>query len=160
MLAGRHLSDYVSVQAGYRWNLNSMVVTSGAFAAGTQEGYQEIRNSSEQGVVADVLVYVRRRDSRLRPYLSVGAGFIHFSSKRHELSQVVGSPVLPPQSFSANKIALHVPVGMDVRLRKGWAFRYTFSETLSGNPINEGLSPRPSSRLKNFQSLFGLVKQF
>lgn len=160
MLVGRHLSDSVSVQAEYRWNRNSMAVTSGAFAAGTQEGYQEIRNSLQQGVVADVLVYVRRRDSRFRPYLSVGAGFVHFSSTRQQLGQVVGSPALPRQSFSANKIALHVPVGMDVRLRRGWAFRYTFSETLSGNPINEGLTPRPSNRLKNFQSLFGIVKQF
>ena len=160
LIAGRHISDYFSVQANYIWNRNPLILASGVFNGGTQEGYKELRSSSQQSAIGDVLIYFRKRDSRLRPYLSLGTGFVHFSTQHEHLSQVVGSPFLPPQSFHADQIALHVPVGIDARLRGGWAFRYTFSETISKNPIRDHLSPPPRNSLKNFQSLFGIVKQF
>jgi hypothetical protein len=136
------------------------MLTSAAFNGGIQEGYQETRISTQQSVIADVLVYFRKRDSRLRPYLSVGTGFVHFASSQDELEQVLGAPALPPQRFSSNMIALHVPVGMDVNLGKGWAFRYTFSETLSKNPVSDRLSPPGQHSLKNFQNLFGIIRRF
>src|SRR5215467_14070834 len=43
---------------------------------------------------------------------------------------------------------------------KGWAFRYTFSETLSKNPISDRLSPPGQHSRKNFQNLFGFVRRF
>jgi len=160
VLAGRHFSDYFTIQADYIWNRNALTLTSAAFNNGTQQGYQETRRSSQQSVMADVLVYFRKRDSRLRPYLSVGTGLIHFASSQQRLEQVLGTPDLPPQRFSSNMIALHVPVGMDVNLGKGWVFRYTFSETLSKNPVSDHLSPPGQHSLKNFQNLFGFVRQF
>ena len=160
VLAGRHFSDYFTLQANYIWNRNRLSLTSVAFNNGAQEGYQETRRSSQQSVIADILVYFRKRDSRLRPYLSVGTGLVHFTSSQERLNQVLGNPTLPPQRFSSNMIALHVPVGMDVYLGKGWAFRYTFSETLSKNPISGRLSPPGQHSLKNFQNLFGFIKRF
>jgi hypothetical protein len=160
VLVGRHFSDYFAVQGNYIWNGNRLTLTSGAFNNGTQHGYQETRQSSQQSVIADLLVYFRTRNSRLRPYLSVGTGLVHFASSQERIEQALGSPVLPPQRFSANMIALHVPVGIDVKLGKGWAFRYAFSETLSKNPISDHLSPPGQHRLMNFQNLFGFVKQF
>jgi hypothetical protein len=160
VLVGRHLSDYFTVQAEYIWNRNGLTVTSAAFSNETQQGYQETRCSSQQSAIADVLVYFRKRDSRLRPYLSVGTGFVHFASSQERIEQVVGTPDLPPQRFGSNMIALHVPVGMDVHLGKGWAFRYTFSETLSKNPVSDQLSPHGQHSLKNFQNLFGFVRRF
>jgi hypothetical protein len=160
VLVGRHLSDYFTLQADYIWNRNGLTFTSAAFNNGTQMGYQETRRSSQQSVLADVLVYFRKRDSRLRPYLSVGTGFVHLASAQERLEQVVGTPDLPPQRFSSNMVALHVPVGMDVNLGKGWAIRYTFSETLSKNPISGRLSPPGQHSLKNFQNLFGFVRRF
>jgi len=160
VLAGRHFSHYFAVQGNYIWNGNRLTLTSGAFNDGTQQGYQETRQSSQQSLIADLLVYFRNRDSRLRPYLSVGTGLVHFASSQERIEQALGSPVLPPQRFTANTISLHVPVGIDVRVGKGWAFRYTFSETLSKNPISDHLSPPGQHRLMNFQNLFGLVKQF
>jgi Outer membrane protein beta-barrel domain len=157
---GRHLSDYFSLQGDYIWNHNGLTLTSLATANGTQQGYRETRSSSQQSVLADFLVYFRRRSSRLRPYLSVGTGLVHLASSQQQIVQVLGTPPLPPQKFSANVIALHVPVGIDVRLAKGWAFRYTFSETLSQNPISKRLSPEGQGKLKNFQNLFGLVLRF
>ena len=67
---------------------------------------------------------------------------------------------MPPQHFSANQLVLHVPVGLDVRLKNGLAFRYSFSETLSGNPVSKQLSPPGAHNLQNFQNLWGLIYQF
>ncbi len=120
VLVGRDLSDYFTMQADYIWNRNGLTLTSVAFNSGTQDGYQETRRSSQQSAIADVLVYFRKRDSRLRPYLSVGTGFVHFASSQERLEQVLGNPALPPQRFSSNLIALHVPVGMDLNLGRGW----------------------------------------
>jgi len=160
VLVGRHFSDYFTIQAEYIWNRNGLTLTSAAFNNGTQQGYQETRRSSQQSVLANILVYFRKRDSRLRPYLSVGTGVVHFASSVERIEQVLGAPDLPPQQFSSNMIALNVPVGMDVNLGKGWVFRYTFSETLSKNPVSDRLSPPGQHSLKNFQNLFGFVRRF
>ncbi len=160
VLVGRHFSDYFTIQADYIWNRNALTLTSAAFNNGTPQGYQETRRSSQQSVIGDILVYFRKRDSRLRPYLSVGTGLVHFASSQKRLEQVLGTPDLPLQHFSSNMIGLHVPVGMDVNLGKGWVFRYTFSETLSKNPVSDRLSPPGHHSLKNFQNLFGFVRRF
>jgi hypothetical protein len=161
VLVGRHFSDYFAVQGNYIWNGNGLTLTSATFNSnGTQQGYQETRRSSQQSLIGDLLVYFRNRNSRLRPYLSVGTGLVHFSSSQERIKQALGAPALPPQRFSANMIALHVPVGIDVRLRKSWSFRYTFSETLSKNPISDRLSPPGQHRLMNFQNLFGFTRRF
>ncbi len=157
---GRHLSDFFTVQGDYIWNSNTLTLTSGAFSNGMQQAYKETRSCSQQSVLVDLLVYFRRRSSRLRPYLSVGTGLVHLSSSQQQIAELIGTPLLPAQAFSANVIALHVPVGIDVRLGKGWAFRYSFSETLSQNPISQRLSPEGQSHLKNFQNLFGFVLRF
>jgi len=159
-LVGRHFSDYFTLQANYIWNRNTLTLTAAAFNNGIQDGYQETRNNTQQSVVGDVLVYFRKRDSRLRPYLSVGTGVVHFASSVDRIEQILGTPDLPGQKFSSNMIALHVPVGMDVNLAKGWAFRYTFSETLSKNPVSDRLSPPGQHSLKNFQNLFGIIRRF
>ncbi len=96
----------------------------------------------------------------MRPYLSVGTGLVHFSSFQQRVDLVAGSPSLPAQRFSSNLIALHVPVGMDVKLRGGWIFRYSFSETLTKNPISDHLVPPGPHSLKNFQNLFGIIRRF
>jgi Outer membrane protein beta-barrel domain len=159
-VVGKHLSDYFTVQADYVWNRNSLTLTSSNFAAGLQTAYEEKRSSSQHSIFVEALVYFRDKKSRLRPYLSVGTGVVHLSSSEQRVSQTLGAPILPPQNFSSNVIALRVPVGMDVKLGKGWAIRYTFSETLSKNPISDRLSPAGQHSLKNFENLFGLVKQF
>jgi len=159
-LVGVHLSDYVSVQANYVWNRDELSLTSAQFVNGAQQGYRETRGSSQQSIIGDLLVYFRKRDSRLRPYLSVGIGFVHFSSSQERVDQLIGSPMLLPISCSSNMVALHVPVGMAVKMGMGWAFRYTFSETISKNPIDDRLSPPGQHSLKNFQNLFGFIKRF
>ena len=96
---GRHLSDYFSLQGDYIWNHNGLMLTSVATTDGSQQGYQETRSTSQQSVIADLLVYFRRRNSRLRPYLSVGTGLVHLSSSQQQTTQLIGAPVLPPKKL-------------------------------------------------------------
>ena len=157
---GRDISEYFSLQADYVWNRNRLTLSSNSTANGTLTAYQELRRSSQKSALVDALLYFRTRESRFRPYLSVGTGWVNFSSAQEQITQSLGTPALPPRTFRSNLIALHVPVGIDVGLGKGWKFRYTFSETLTGNPISERLSPPGRHHLMNFESLFGIVRQF
>ncbi len=159
-LIGKHLSDYFTIQGEYIWNQNTLHLTSAEFSNGMQSSYTETRDSSQQSVIGDLLIYFRKRSSRLRPFLSVGTGFVHLSSSQQQVTTAIGDPVLPPQHFSSNQVVLHVPVGLDVKLKDGLALRYSFSETLSGNPISKQLSPPAGHNLQNFQNLWGLIYQF
>lgn len=160
VLVGRDISDYFTIQGEYIWNRNTLILTAGGFNNGAQAGYSETRHSSQQSVVADLLIYFRKRNSRLRPFLSVGTGFMHFYSSEQSIETLIGNPTLPPQYFSSNHAVLHVPVGLDVRLKDGFVFRYSFSETLSGNPVSKQLSPPGTHNLQNFQNLWGIVYRF
>src|SRR5215469_8812514 len=160
LLAGKHLSDYFTVQANYIWNANDMTVAGGTSTGGTQQGYQEVRSSSQQSVLGNVLVYFRNRDRRLRPYLSVGTGLVHFSSTQQHVDLSVGEPLLPPRSFSSNMIALNVPVRIDIAVCHGYALRYTFSETITSKPIVNDLSPSSQHAFKNYLNLFGFIRSF
>lgn len=159
-MVGRDVSEYVSVQANYLWNGNRLKFDSSSTTNGTLTAYEETRSSSQQRVLADVMVYFRVRGSRFRPYLGVGTGWVHFRSDQEQVMQSVGTLALPARTFSSDMVALHTPVGLDVKLGSGWKFRYAFSETLTRNPISERLSPPGSHRLMSFESLFGIVRQF
>ena len=157
---GREVSEHVSLQGNYIWNRNRLTLASTVFTNGTLTAYQELRKSSQHSALVDVLVYFRSKDSRLRPYLSVGTGLVHFSSSEQIVTHSTGNPALPPTSFSSNLIALHVPVGMDVKLRKNWMFRYSFSETLTKNPVSDHLSPPGQHKMMNFQHSFVILRRF
>ncbi len=159
-VAGWDFSPYVSVQANYIWNSNGLTLSSTSFGPGGASEYEEARSSQQMGVIGDLLVYVRRRGDRVRPYLSCGTGLEHFSSSLESLKLSTGSLTPPPANFSANNIALRVSVGIDLGIGRGWAFRYTFSELMTSNPISQALAPPGQRKLKNFQSLFGFVKHF
>jgi hypothetical protein len=160
LFVGRHLSDYVSVQGNYVWNSNSLTLNSATFSPSGEASYEEKRSSSQHGFVGDVLLYFRNRRSWVRSYLSAGAGVVHLNSSREQITSVVGPAVLPPRTFSATNAALRVAVGADIKMRSGWSFRYSFSETMTMNPIGDRLSPPGQGSLKNFHHLFGFVKTF
>lgn len=157
---GRYLNDYVSVQGNFIWNANDLTLVSSSTSPQGASSYSETRGSSQTTATGDVLVFFRDRRSRLRPYLSVGTGIVHLRSSERQIEFVSGSPVLPPHDFSANNAVLRVAVGIDVKLRRGFYLRYSFSETISTNPISDRLSPPGERGLKNFQNLWGLLKTF
>ena len=51
-------------------------------------------------------------------------------------------------------------VGIDFKLSRNVSFRYSFSETISRNPISPSLTPPGRRRLMNFDNLFGFVARF
>jgi hypothetical protein len=157
---GRYLKDYVSIQGNFIWNSNNLTLSSNNISSQGTSFYSETRNSTQASAIGDVLVFFRGRDSLLRPYLSAGTGVVHLGSTQQQVEFVSGPAVLPAHDFSANTAALRVAVGMDVKLRRGFSIRYSFSETISRNPISDQLSPPSNRALKNFQNLWGFVKGF
>ncbi len=158
LIAGVHLNQYLSVQASYVWNRNDLTLSSSS--SGSNSFYEERRKSSQQAVLFDLLVYFRRLDDRLRPYLSAGTGVVRFSSTQEHLVGLRGTPVFPQTRFSSTRRALRVAVGIDVALTHRVALRYSFGETIRHNDVSAQLSPPGERALANFQNLLGLVARF
>ncbi len=160
LFLGRHVTDYLSLQADYGWNRNDLTLSATTASPQGETLYQEGRHSSEQSILGNLLLYFRNRRSWARPYLSVGTGIVEFHSRETALRALVGTPTLPPQEFNSVATALRVAVGIDMTIHGPWAFRYTFSETIRSNPISARLSPPGQRNLATFENLFGIVKTF
>lgn len=159
VLFGLHVHEYVTVQANYVWNRNDLALTSVRATASGASFYEQPRTSSQHAIVGDLLVYFRERRSAVRPYLSAGLGVVRLETEAGGDSRV--SHAAPPGASSPSIPALlRVAVGIDVAVAGGWIARYSFSETLSGNPISAQLSPPAQRNLANFQNLFGIVRAF
>jgi hypothetical protein len=158
IFGGRHLHDYFSVQLSYGWNRNSSLLTASVFGT-TQSAYEQSRRNTQHTVVGEGMVYFRNLRSRVRPYLSAGGGLHTFSSASNG-EQVIGDPILPPPRISETGAAFRVAVGVDLPIRPNLAFRYSFAETIQGNPISKQLRPQGGRNLANFQNLFGFSWQF
>lgn len=157
--AGVHWKNFLSFQADYLWNENplSLDVLRASSVTGSVF-YQQRFQSSQQTVLGNALLYFRNRSSWVRPYLSVGTGVVHLAADPRAPGVVDG--LTPPGSFRSNMAALHVAVGIDLRIRRGWIFRYSFAETSSPNPISRQLAPPGTRMLANFRNLFGIAKEF
>jgi hypothetical protein len=134
--AGRHLTDWFSVQINYIWNQNRLVYSE--IGGGTFSRRES--TETQHAATADLLVYFRERGNWVRPYLAGGTGRVH--------------------ALGRNLPGLRVAVGADLVIRAGWAFRYSFSETISSNPYSEALRPPGGGKLMTFQNLFGIVRVF
>jgi Outer membrane protein beta-barrel domain len=157
--AGIHLAPYFSVQANWMWNRNDLTLISSFTAPQTGAFYEQHRNSRQHAVVLDGLIYFRRTDSAIRPYLGTGLSLVHFSSDETAVSAAQG--LTPPAGkIASTHIGLRSHVGIDFTLSRLLAFRYSFSETISGNPISASLAPPGRRGLMNFQNLFGFVGRF
>jgi hypothetical protein len=66
----------------------------------------------------------------------------------------------PEGEIASTRLALRVAVGIDLAVSDRWSFRYSFSETISGNPISTRLMPPGERNLANFQNLFGVIRRF
>lgn len=156
LFAGRHFNDWVSVQGNYVWNRNDVKLIS---IAG-ESFYEQMRKSRQRAAIADLLVYFRPRSSRIRPYLSIGTGLVSLQSAATSLTGRPGALPAPPASFASSKPAVRFAVGMDIAVARGWALRYSFSETIRKNDFSAQLTPAAPRNLANFQNLIGMVKKF
>jgi hypothetical protein len=158
LFAGVNTQNYFAVQLDYIWNSNDLRLNSASSNSATF--YQEDRKSSQQAVMFSAMIYFRRTDSRIRPYLGTGAGVVHLSSRADQLLASGGAPSLPPAEFSSSSPAFRAHVGIDLRLTRRLDFRYSFSDTIGSNEISKHLSPSGPRGLENFQNLFGFVIRF
>jgi outer membrane protein W len=159
VFGGVHLAQYFSVQANWMWNRNEVELVSSFTTALGGGFYEQRRHSAQHAIVLDGLIYFRRLDSAIRPYLGTGLSLLHFSSRDVVSSSSQGlSP--PAGDLVSTHIGLRSHVGIDVRLSRRVTFRYSFSETISSNPISPSLTPPGQRGLMNFQNLFGFVTQF
>jgi len=159
VFAGVHVAEYFSLQANWMWNRNAVTLVSSFVTPQGGGFYEQRRHSQQHAVVLDGLIYFRRVDSAIRPYLGTGISLIRFSSD--EIRSVTSQGLAPPPGdITSTRVGLRSHVGIDVRLSKRFRFRYSFSETISGNPISPSLTPPGERGLANFQNLFGLLSQF
>jgi hypothetical protein len=159
VFAGLHLFSYVSFQGNYIWNRNDVALVSSLTNPPTFSFYQQPASTTENAFIGDVLVYFRKRENRIRPYLSEGGGVVHISSAVNGSTLSLGNlPV--PGATSSTFLTSRTAVGLDVRLHPGWHFRYTFGENISHNPISAQLSPAGQRLLKNFENLWGIYRTF
>jgi len=158
LFAGWHLADYFSVQVDYIWNRNDLRLVSSVVAEGDARGYEQHRDSAQHAVVADTLVYFRNRDSRIRPYLGTGLVIVRFASDATGVTE--GGLAPPPDRVTETHLAVRSHVGIDVALTSAFSLRYSFSETIGGNPISPLLTPSGHRALANFQNLFGGLVRF
>lgn len=157
--AGRHMNDWISFMGSYSWNRNSVAMNSGALGeSGTF--WEQQRRVTLQTIVGEGLLYFRGRTSRLRPYLSAGLGLTHTSNQAVEPVLTIGAAQPPPEKFSAVHPAFRVAVGIDITIRGGLAFRYSFSETIQSNVTSKELDPPGQRNLANFQNWFGFSYRF
>ena len=158
LFAGAHVAQYFSVQGNYMWNRNDLTLVSSFVTPQGGGFYEQRRTSAQHVVVADALVYFRRMDSRVRPYLGTGLAIVSFDAAVID-STTSGLPA-PTGEMTSTHAALRSHVGIDIVLSARTAFRYSFSETIGGNPISPHLSPPGERGLANFQNLFGVVTRF
>jgi hypothetical protein len=159
VFGGRHLTEYLSVQGSYSWNRNNFVMT-GAELGPPTTAYDLSSRATLNTVVAEAMLYFRNRASFARPWLSAGPGLAHFRASARGAAIVRGAPDLPRREYDRTGICFRVAVGIDLRLRGGFALRYSFSETIQRNPISAELRPPAARNLANFQNFFGGLWRF
>jgi hypothetical protein len=158
VFGGIHVAQYFAIQVNWMWNLNDLTLLSSHTAPLAGGFYQQTRDSSQHALVFDGLIYFRRRDSSIRPYLGTGLSVVRFSS---EVDGSVAHGLTPPASeIKSTHTGLRSHVGIDFRLSRHLSFRYSFSETISSNPIGPWLTPPGRRPLMNFQNLFGFISRF
>lgn len=157
--AGRHLNDWVSLMGSYGWNRNSLLLAAGAAGSTSNAASRDYR-ASMHTVIGESLIYFRPRRSRIRPYLSAGAGFVNIHASSQGTASGFGDPPSLPGAIDHTGAAIRAAVGIDLFVSKSLAVRYSFSETLHANPFSSALSPAAPRRLANFQNWVGIAFHF
>jgi hypothetical protein len=159
LFVGRNLGRYFALQTNYIWNRNDLTLFSSVASSNGSGFYEQTRASSQHAVVGDALLYFRALGSGVRPYLSTGVGLVRFRSASGRDVVESGLPA-PDGEIVSTRVTLRVAVGIDLAIGDRWSFRYSFSESISGNPISARLTPPGERNLANFQNLFGVIRRF
>ena len=129
LFAGVNTHKYLTLQLDYIRNSNDLRLNSASSNSATF--YQEDRKSSQQAVMFNAMIYFRRSDSRIRPYLGTGVGVVHLSSRAASwLHQEALPSCLLPNSPRPVQLSAHMSESICGSLA-GWIFA-TVSATRLG----------------------------
>lgn len=159
VFGGIHLAQYFSIQANWMWNRNDITLVSSFTTPNGGGHYEQVRHSEQHAFVLDGLIYFRGLTSAVRPYLGTGLTVVRFSGNDVVSSAAHGLEP-PAGDIESTHVGLRSHVGIDFRLSRTVSFRYSFSETISSNPVSPSLTPPGRRGLMNFQNLFGFVARF
>lgn len=157
--AGVHLTRFLAVQANYVWNRNDLALFASYVMPAGGGFYEQPRESAQHALVGDLLLYFRALGSGVRPYLSAGLGVTRFASDSAP-ARVEHGLMAPHDDITSTRPVLRVAVGIDLMRQGPWSFRYSFSETIGGNPVSPSLVPEGQRGMANFQNLFGITRHF
>jgi hypothetical protein len=159
LFAGVHIARYFSVQANWMWNRNDITLVSSFTTPQAGGYYEQVRHSDQHAFVIDGLIYFRGLQSAIRPYLGTGLSVLRFSSI--DVIRSAAHGLEPPTGdIVGTRLGLRSHVGIDFRLSRHVSFRYSFSETISRNPLSPSLTPPGRRGLMNFDNLFGFLARF
>jgi len=105
VFGGLHLTDYFSIQGNYVWDKNRLTLNSTQASESGNAFYEQSRASAQHAFIGDLLLYFRSRQTWFRPYLSVGSGLVHFTSRESALLALRGTVTFPPQKFQSSPCA-------------------------------------------------------
>ena len=72
VFGGFHVAQYFAIQVNWMWNRNDLTLVSSYTSPQAGGFYEQTRDSSQHALVFDGLIYFRRLDSSIRPYLGTG----------------------------------------------------------------------------------------
>jgi hypothetical protein len=159
LFAGVHVAPYFSVQGNWMWNRNDVTLVSSRTTPPGGGYYEQERRTGQHAFVLDGLIYFRGLNSAIRPYLGTGLSVLRFSGA-DVISSAAHGIEPPGGDLVSTRLGLRSHVGIDFRLSRTVSFRYSFSETISRNPISPSLTPPGRRGFMNFDNLFGFVARF
>ena len=93
VFGGIQVTQYFAIQVNWMWNRNDLTLVSSDTSPQSGGFYEQTRGSSQHALVFDGLIYFRRLDSAIRPYLGTGLSVVRFSSEEDgSLAQVLTPP--------------------------------------------------------------------
>ena len=138
---GRHIREYVTLQANYTWNRNDVRFFAARGAATESLFFAQSHSTSHHTLIADVLVYFRERSSRIRPYLSGGFGLLRLSADKQP-GMIDGGLRPPPAMFTTIELASRSLLASTYRLAMGGASATPSARTLAPTHLAASLSRR------------------
>ena len=82
VFGGIHVAQYFAIQVNWMWNRNDLTLVSSYTSPQAGGFYEQTRDSSQHALVFDGLIYFRRLDSAIRPYLGTGLSVGAFLQRR------------------------------------------------------------------------------
>ncbi len=152
VLVGNNISDHVGGEVRYLYSMNDLEVKSGSARAGM--------SAQSHAIHYDLLFHFTPRNSRVRPFVSVGGGTKYYRSTGNETAfQPLSNLVLLTRA-NEWKGMFAVGGGVKIAVSKHVSLRAEFKDYISPIPtklLTPARNAQLSGWMQNFVPLFGIV---